>query len=139
MKTDCILIRVAALVVLVVPLKTLAEEVYSWTGDDGQVHFSDRAPQHGQAEINTITPASGKASPYSERGLRAAEHKLLEQSRRREKQGMQARRLFVSRHAAVKSSCSDARLRYDQAKRKPGAAKSPRVKVYYEQMRERCR
>lgn len=139
MMTVHVLIPVAALIVLAVADNTIAADVYKWTDDDGQVHFSDRAPQRGKAEIKTVTPASGKAPATRVSGLRDAEHRLLQKSRRLEKRQLQARRRSVRKHAAVKSDCKAARLNYDRAKRKPGAVKSPRVRRYYDEMRELCR
>ena len=139
MKTVHVLIPVAALIVLAVADKTIAADVYQWADENGQIHFSDRAPQRGKSEIKTVTPASGKAPATRVSGLRNAEHRLLQQSRRREKKQLQARRRSVRKHAAGQSDCKAARLNYDRAKRKPGGAKSPRVRRYYDEMRELCR
>ena len=128
-----------ALLVLAGPGKIHALEVYRWTDEDGQVHFSDRARQGRNAELTDVTPASGKATPDQASGLRAAEQRLLKRARQREKKLVQARRHSVSKHAAGKSRCAVARNRYDRAKIKSGAAKSPLVKSYYDKMRERCR
>ena len=126
-------------VVLMAPGNSFAKSVYKWLDDDGQVHFSDRAPQGRQAEITGRISSSGKAHPYRASGLRDTERHLLDVSRRRENKVLQDRQRFVSKHTAVKASCRKARARYDKEKRKPGAAKSKLVKIHYEEMRELCR
>lgn len=135
----CMLIPAVALIVLADPGKTCAEMMHKWFDDDGQVHFSDRAPNGRESETTDITSSSGKGNPGNTGGLRKTERQLLGMSRRREKEIMQARRRSVGKHAAGKSRCSTATNRYDRAKRKPGAAKSLLVKRYFEEMRELCR
>ena len=139
MKRDDVLLFAVVLIVLLSPLKTGAEVMHKWFDGDGQVHFSDRAPHGRKSETTDITSSSGRGNPGNTSGLRESESRLLEVSRRREKEIMQARRRSVSKHAAGKSSCKAARNRYDRAKRKPGASKSVRVKKYFEEMRALCR
>ena len=134
-----VLIPVVALIVLAGPGKTCAEVMHKWFDDDGQLHFSDRAPHGRKSETTDITSSSGKGNPGNTGSLRKAERQLLGVSRRHEKEIKQARRRSASKHAAAKSGCSTARNRYDRAKRKPGAAKSVLVKRYFEEMRELCR
>ena len=133
--------RIPALVLLVLAGadKIHALEVYRWTDEGGQVHYSDRARQGRNAESVDVTPASGNAAPYQASGLRAAERRLLELAGRREKALRQSRRHSVSKYAAGKSRCAAARGRYDRAKIKPGAARSLQVKKFYAMMRELCR
>ena len=134
-----VLIPAVALIVLAGPGKTCAEVMHKWIDDDGQLHFSDRAPHGRKSEKTDIRSSSGKGNPGKTSGLRIAERQLLGESRHHEKEIMQARHRSVSKHAAGKSSCRTARNRYDRAKRKPGAAKSVLVKRYFEEMRELCR
>ena len=141
--TNCSLFRVlipaVAFIVLAGPDKACAEVMHKWFDENGQVHFSDRAPNDRESETTDITSSSGKGKPGNTAGLRKAERQLLGVSRRREKGVKQARRRSVSKHAAGKSSCRTARNRYDRAKRKPGAAKSVLVRRYLKEMRELCR
>ena len=116
-----------------------AEVVHKWFDENGQLHFSDRAPISRKSETTDITSSSGKGNPGSTSGLRETERQLLAASRRREKEIKQARRRSVSKYVAEKSRCRTARNRYDYAKRKPGAAKSKLVRRYFEEMRELCR
>ena len=133
------LIPAVALIALTGPCKSRAEVMYKWLDDNGQVHFSDRAPQDRKTEKTDIRSSSGKGNPGITTGLRGSERRLLDTSRRRENKIIQARRRSVSKHAAGKSRCATARDRYDRAKRKPGAAKSALVRSYFDEMRERCR
>ena len=134
-----LLVPAVALFVLAGPGKTCAEVMHKWLDDDGQVHFSDRAPIGRNSESTDITSSSGKGNSGSTAGLRKTERQLLDVSRRRDKETKQARHRSVSKHAAGKSSCTTARNRYDRAKRKPGAAKSVLVRRYFDEMRELCR
>ena len=135
----CVYILLISTVVLMAPGNSFAKAVYKWLDDDGQVHFSDRAPQGRQAEITRSISSSGNARPYRASGLRDTERHLLDISRRRENKVLQDRQRFVSKYTAVKFSCRKARERYDREKRKLGAAKSKLVKIHYEEMRELCR
>ena len=126
-------------VVLMATGNSFARSVYKWLDDEGQVHFSDRAPQGRQAEMTGSISSSGDTHAYRASGLRDTERKLLDISRRREDKVLQDRQRFLGKHAAVKASCRKARARYDREKRKPGAAKSKLVKNHYEEMRELCR
>jgi hypothetical protein len=139
MKRIYMLISAIALILLVGPCKSRAEVMYKWLDDNGQVHFSDRAPQDRKTEKTDIRSSSGKENPGITTGLRDSERRLLGLSRERKNKILQARRRSVSKHAAGESRCTTARNRYDQAKRKPGAAKSPLVRRYYEEMKELCR
>ena len=134
-----VLIPAVALIALTGPGKACAEVMHKWFDENGQVHFSDRAPNGRESETADITSSSGSGNSYNAGGLREAERQLLEASRRHEKETKQARRRSVSKHAAEKSSCTTARNRYDRAKRKPGAAKSVLVRRYFDEMRELCR
>jgi hypothetical protein len=134
-----LLIPAVVLMLLVGPGKICAEIMHKWFDEDGQLHFSDRAPHGRQSETTDITSSSGKGNPGNTGSLRKAERRLLGVSRRHEKEIKQARRRSASKHAAAKSSCSTARTRYDRAKRKPGAAKSVLVKRYFDEMRALCR
>ena len=134
-----VLILAVALIVLSGPGKACAEVMHKWFDENGQVHFSDRAPHGRESETTDIRSSSGKGNPGNTGGLRETERQLLGASRRREKEIKQARRRSVSKHTVGKSSCRTARKRYDRAKRKPGAAKSKLVRRYFEEMRELCR
>ena len=134
-----LLIPAVVLMLLVGPGKSCAEIMHKWFDDNGQLHFSDRAPHGRQSETTDITSSSGKGNPGNTGSLRKAERQLLGVSRRHEKEIKQARRRSASKHAAAKSSCSTARNRYDRAKRKPGAAKSVLVRSYFDEMRALCR
>jgi hypothetical protein len=134
-----VLIPAVALFMLAGPGKTCAEVMHKWLDDDGQVHFSDRAPIGRNSETTDITSSSGKGNKGNTAGLRKTERQLLDVSRRREKETKKARRRFVSKHTAGKSRCRTAKNRYDRAKRKPGAAKSVLFRKYFEKMRELCR
>ena len=134
-----VLIPAVALVVLSGPGKTCAEVMHKWFDENGQVHFSDRAPHGQESEITDIRSSSGRGNPGNTGSLRETERQLLGVSGRREKDIKQARRRSASKHTAGKSSCRTARNRYDRAKRKPGAAKSVLVRKYLEEMRELCR
>ena len=139
MKRAYRLIPAVAFIVLAGPGKACAEVVHKWFDENGQVHFSDRAPISRKSETTDITSSSGKGDPGHTAALRKAERQLLGVSRRREKEIKQARRRSVSKHVVGKSGCRTARNRYDRAKRKPGAAKSKLVRRYFEEMRELCR
>ena len=133
------LIPAVALIVLTGPCKSRAEVMYKWLDDNGQVHFSDRAPRDRQTEKTDIRSSSGKGNPGITTGLRNGERRLLELSREHENEILQARRHFVSKHASGKSRCRIARDRYDREKRKPGAAKSALVRSYFDEMNKLCR
>ena len=139
MKRAYLLIPAVAFIVLAGSGKACAEVMHKWFDENGQLHFSDRAPISHKSETTDITSSSGKGNPGNTAGLRKAERQLLGVSRRREKEIKQARRRSDSKHAAEKSSCRTARNRYDRAKRKPGSAKSVLVRRYFEEMRELCR
>jgi len=139
MKRIYMLIPAVALIALTGPCKSRAEVMYKWLDDNGQVHFSDRAPQDRKTEKTDIMSSSGKGNPGITTGLRGSERRLLGISRERENEILQARRRSVSKHTAGRSRCTTARDRYDRAKRKPGAAKSSLVRSYYEEMKELCR
>jgi len=139
MKRTYPLVIAVVLIILVCPVKTRAEVMHKWFDENGQVHFSDRAPHGRESETTDIRSSSGKGNPGNTAGLRETERQLLGASSRREKEIKQARRRSVSKHAAAKSGCSTARNRYDRAKRKPGTAKSMLVRRYFDEMRELCR
>ena len=139
MKRTYPLIFAVVLIILVSPEKTRAEMMHKWLDENGQLHFSDRAPHGRQSETTDIRSSSGKGNPGKTDGLRETERQLLGASSRRDKEIKQARRRSLSKHAAGQSSCRTARKRYDRAKRKPGAAKSVLVRRYFEEMRELCR
>jgi hypothetical protein len=139
MKKIYMLIPVAALIALAGSCQSRAELMYKWLDADGQVHFSDRAPQDRKTEKTDVRSSSGQGNSGITTGLRDGERQLLGLSREREKEIQQARRRSVSKHAAGKSRCTTARDRYDREKRKPGAAKSLLVRNYFEEMQELCR
>jgi len=139
MKKTYTLLTAIALIALAGSCKSRAEVMYKWLDDDGQVHFSDRAPLDRKAEKTAVRSSSGEEKPGITTGLRDRERRLLGLSRERENKILQARRRSVRKHAAVEARCTTARDRYDRAKRKPGAAKSPLVRDYYEEMQELCR
>jgi len=134
-----LLISAVVFIALTGPGNTCAEMMHKWFDENGQVHFSDHAPDGRESEITEITSSSGRGIPVNTGGLRETERRLLGEVRRREKEIMQARRKAVGKHAAGKSRCRTATNRYDRAKRKPGAAKSRLVKRYFKEMRELCR
>lgn len=139
MKKLYMLSHVLSLITVIGPGQVSSEVMYKWLDADGKVHFSDRAPPGNQSETTVIRSSSGKGKPGNSPGLRPAERELLGLSRQREHEIRQARRRSVSKHAAGKSRCRAARNRYDDAKRKPGAASSALVKRYFEEMRTLCR
>ena len=97
-----VLIPAIALIVLAGPGKTCAEVMHKWFDDDGQLHFSDRAPHGQKSETTDITSSSGKGNPDNTGNLRQAERQLLGVSRRHEKETKKARQRAVSKPAASK-------------------------------------
>jgi hypothetical protein len=77
-----------------------ARSIYRWTDRQGQVHFSDHAPD---SELTANELRQPDAAHNSSAGLRATETELLQQIQQRakqQKQLAQSRRLKASREQA---------------------------------------
>lgn len=85
----------ALLVAIGLPAAVVATEVYTWTDEDGVVHFSDREPIGQGARVEDVpdqAPPDGP-SPYAEAeaGSSAAQQRREEiESKARESQAQQA-------------------------------------------------
>ncbi|MCP3871355.1 MAG: DUF4124 domain-containing protein [Gammaproteobacteria bacterium] len=100
MKTQYHLFLYAGLVIFLVgeDSEVLAQEVYKWVGEDGQVHYSDQPAQNKAADVVEIPPGPDAsriedAVKTEERIKEAGEKLTSEREKREEKRRKQAEAL----------------------------------------------
>ncbi len=104
---------VLGLLIWAVPVS--AGPVYSWKDVDGNVHFSDMAPQAGGGEVKEI-PVAIPQDQGAPQGLRPGERDMLksyEERSRRLEQAKDRARQEDKREAAEKAGKENKRLRCD--------------------------
>jgi hypothetical protein len=117
--------------------QVLAGRLFVWVDNDGERHYSDRAPAGLPYRETTVRPASGDARPGLETGIRDAEHGLLEAAQR-ENSAIEAARQAAAKQLEQRvSHCRQAHLRYHQETHQPGT-RSNDYKSFRQKMNQAC-
>ena len=117
--------------------RVFSGRLFVWVDSDGETHYSDRAPAGTPYRETTVRPASGKARPGFETGIRDAEQLLLKQAQRESSEIEKARRTAAKQHEQRKSYCRQARNRYHHETHRPGT-KDKDYKPLLRKMNQAC-
>ena len=88
------------LVLLLAPLTaTLAEQLYKWTDEDGNVHYSDQLPADRAPDARDIYDRAGRHMERVDAALSEEERELQRQRQRQEREAEELRRQQAAEQA----------------------------------------
>lgn len=133
---------IAVIVMLLGLQSVLADKLYRWIDEDGQVHFSDRRPVGHSDEMDMSINSSGSNTSGNYSGLRPGETRWLKKYEKREAERRNRRKAAYRAFTASNERCLRSRGRYQKALHDSIAGdedERERVKEFYLTMKADCR